>query len=152
MKSVCSLIGLRNNKLHCKCNECNKRWLTPISRLIKKFPNTYEFCNNNINKFDLLVEKGVYPYEYMDSWERFDETLPDKKAFHSKLYLKEITDKDYIHVQKVFEEFNIKHLGEYYNCIFKVIHYCLQKCLKTSEINVLKYVNFILFIFYQHLD
>ena len=33
----------------------------------------------------------VYPYEYMDNWERFDETsLPDKKAFYSELSLKEI--------------------------------------------------------------
>ena len=54
----------------------------------------------------------------MDSWERFEETLPDKKAFHSKLYLKEMTDKGYIHAQKVFEEFSIKNIGEYHSlCI-----------------------------------
>ena len=49
----------------------------------------------------MLLRKGVYPYEYMDSWERFNETsLPDKKAFYSKLNLGEITDKDYAHAQK----------------------------------------------------
>ena len=48
----------------------------------------------------------------MDSSERFDETLPDKKAFYSKLYLEDITDKDYTHAQKVFEEFKLKNLGE----------------------------------------
>ena len=41
--------------------------------------------------------------------------MPDKKAFYSKLYIKEITDEDYIHAPKVFEEFNNKSLGEYHN-------------------------------------
>ena len=50
----------------------------------------------------------------MDSWGRFDETiLPNKKAFCSELYLEDITDEDYIHAQKVFEELNIKNLGKY---------------------------------------
>ena len=57
---------------------------------------------------------GVYPYEYMDSWERFDETsLPDKKSFYSELYLEDITDKDYAHAQNVFEELKLKILGDY---------------------------------------
>ena len=47
---------------------------------MKKFKNTYSFCNNDLNKFILLLRKGVYPYEYMDSWERFNDTsLPSKK-------------------------------------------------------------------------
>ena len=42
--------------------------------------NIYEFCNGDINKFILLLRKGVYPDEYTDSWERFDKTvLPNKK-------------------------------------------------------------------------
>ena len=41
--------------------------------LIKKFPNTYQLCNNDRNKFELLLRKGVYPYKYMDSWKRFEE-------------------------------------------------------------------------------
>ena len=50
----------------------------------------------------------------MDSWERFNETtLPNKKTFYSKLYLKNIADGDYIHAQKVFKEFEIKNLGQY---------------------------------------
>ena len=59
-----------------------RKQLKPINGLIKKFPNTYTFCNNDINKFILLLREWVYPYEYMDSWERFDEiSLPDKKYF-----------------------------------------------------------------------
>ena len=74
IKSVCNFIGLENNKLSCKCKECKKRQLMQINRLIKKFPNVYQFCNEGINKFVLSLRKGVYPYKYMDSWERFDET------------------------------------------------------------------------------
>ena len=57
---------------------------------------------------------GVYPYEYMDSWERFDETsLPDKKSFYSELYLEDITDKVYTHAQKVFKKLRLKNPGYY---------------------------------------
>ena len=42
----------------------------------------------------------------MESWERFNEvSLPNKKAFYSELILEDITNEDYIHAQKVFEEF-----------------------------------------------
>ena len=93
-----------------------KKWLMLINGLIKKLPNIYQFCNEDINEFVLLLRKGIYPYEYMDSWERFDETsLPDKKAFYSELYLEGITDKDYTHAQKVFEKFNLKNLGDYHD-------------------------------------
>ena len=50
----------------------------------------------------------------MDNWERFNETLlPNKEAFCSNLNMKDITDTDYAHANKVFKEFKIKHLGEY---------------------------------------
>ena len=65
---------------------------------------TYQFCNGDINKFVLLLRKGIYLYESMDSWERFDEKLLDKKYVYSKLNLEDISDKDYTHAQKVFEE------------------------------------------------
>ena len=64
----------------------------------------------------MLLRKGVYPYEYMDSWEKFDETtLPPKEAFHSNLNLEDISNEDYAHAQKVWEIFEIKNLGEYHN-------------------------------------
>ena len=72
--------------------------MKPINGLIKNFPNIYQFCNEDINKFVLLLRKGVYPYKYMNSWKRFDEVLlPNKKAFYSELCLEDITDKDYTH-------------------------------------------------------
>ena len=52
--------------------------------------------------FVLLLRKGVYPYEYMDNWERFNKTsLPPKKAFYSELNLEDITEKNYNHSQYV---------------------------------------------------
>ena len=66
-----------------------------MNDLIKKLSNIHQFCNGDINKFVSLLRKGFYPYEYMDSWEKFDETtLPDKKAFYSELKIKDITDED----------------------------------------------------------
>ena len=76
----------------------------------------YQFCNGDLNKFVLLLRKGVYPYEYMDSWERFNETsLPPKESFYSELNLEDISDKDYLHAQKVWDVFEIRNLGEYHD-------------------------------------
>ena len=62
-----------------------KKIVKATNELIKKFPNVYQFCNEDITKFVLLLRKGVYPYEYMDSWKRFDEaSLPNKKVFYSQ--------------------------------------------------------------------
>ena len=64
----------------------------------------------------MLLRKGVYPYEYMDSWEKLNETvLPPKKAFYSNLNLEDISDEDYLHAQKVCDVFKIKNLGEYHD-------------------------------------
>ena len=80
------------------------------------FSNTYKFRNGDINKFIILLRKGVYPCEYMDSFERFNETIsPNEKSFYSELNLEHITDEDYTHAQKLFKEFKIKNQGEYHD-------------------------------------
>ena len=81
--------------------------------LIKRFYNTYQLSDNDINKFKLLLRKGVYPNEYMDSWKRFNETeLPSKDKFYSKLNLEDISSDDYTHAINVLDTFNIGNLGE----------------------------------------
>ena len=66
------------------------------------FFNTCEFSNHNKNKFISLPRKGVYPYAYMDDWEKFNETsLPEKKDFYSQLNMEDITDA-FKHTQKEF--------------------------------------------------
>ena len=63
----------------------------------------------------MLLRKGVYPYEYMDSWEKFDETsLPPKKDFYSELILEDISDSDYEHAKKVFEKY-CKNMRDYHD-------------------------------------
>ena len=70
----------------------------------KDFSTLYKFCNGDLNKFVLLLRKGIYPYEYINSWKRFDEnTIPPKEAFYRELNLENITDKDYEYVKKVWE-------------------------------------------------
>ena len=80
----------------------------------------------------------------MDSWERFNETsLPDKKAFYSELNLEDITDKDYAHAQKVFEEFKLKNLGDYHDLYVQsdtllladVFENFRNKCIEIYELD-----------------
>ena len=57
--------------------------------LVERFANTYIFCDNDLNKFLILLRKGVYPYEYMGEWDKFNEkVLPGKEPFCSNLTLK----------------------------------------------------------------
>ena len=89
--------------------------------LIKRFYNTYQLSDNDINKFELLLRKGVYPYEYMDSWKRFNETeLLSKDKFYSTLNLEDISDDDYAHAVNVWNTFNISNLGEYHDLHVKL--------------------------------
>ena len=96
INSKCDYIKFKNNRPEYRCKECNDKSYRSINDLIKKFPNTYQFINKDLNKFILLLRKGVYPYDYMDSWKRFNETsLPDKKSFYNKLNLEDITSRVY---------------------------------------------------------
>ena len=95
INSECSFVRLKDNRLTYKCKECKEEWKRPINELIENFSSVYHFCNCDLNKFILLLRKGLYPYEYMDSLEKFDETaLPVKEAFYSNLNLEDISDKD----------------------------------------------------------
>ena len=70
----------KENCKYIKCKKCNNKSYKSIDALKIKLPNTYQFCNNDNNKFLLLLRKGVYPCKYMDNWERFNKTmLPPKK-------------------------------------------------------------------------
>ena len=93
-----------------------ERMKRPINELIENFPGVYQFCNGDLNKSALLLRKGDFPYEYMDSWEKIDEnTLPPKEAFYSNLNLEDISDEDYAHAQKVWDVFEINNFVEYHD-------------------------------------
>ena len=116
-KSCLDYMTTKDEKFIFRCFECKKNSMKNFSKeLIKRFANIYEFCNGDINKFILLSRKGVYPYEYMDSWGRFNETsLTDKEAFYSNLNMEDITDVDHRDAKRVFKSFNNKNLGDYHD-------------------------------------
>ena len=73
-----------------------------------------------MNKFVSLLRKGVYPYEYMDEWNKFNEKeLPVKKSFYSNLKMEDISDTDYKHANNVFRKFNLNNLGDYHDLYMK---------------------------------
>ena len=111
-------IKIKDNdkSVYTRCNTSKKRSKQPINSLKDKFPSTYQLAKGNMDTFIFLLRKGVYPYEYMDSWEKFDETkLPSLDKFYSNLNLEDIDKDDYKHAQKVWSTFNIKNLGEYHD-------------------------------------
>ena len=74
-KSCLDYMTTKDEQLIFNCFRCKKNYEKNFNKdLIKRFANTYEFCNADLNKFILLLRKGVYAYKYMDSWKRFDET------------------------------------------------------------------------------
>ena len=73
---------------------CNKDYSNKLNEKLKKwFKSTSKFSNDDINKFILLSKKGVYPYEYIDEWEKFNEaTLTKKEEIYSNLNTEVITN------------------------------------------------------------
>ena len=121
-KSCLDYMTTKNEQLIFRCFGCKNDYNKDFNKeLIKRFTNIYEFCNEDLNKIILLLRKSVYQYEYMDSWERFNETsFPDKEAFYSNLNMEYITDVDHRHAKRVFNEaapknLSNKNLGDYHD-------------------------------------
>ena len=71
-------------------------------KLKQKLANTYKFAKQDINKFILLLKKDVYRDEYIDDWEKFNDTsLPEKEDFYTNLNMEDISDANYKHGKKV---------------------------------------------------
>ena len=72
--------------------------------LKKRIANTYTFSSHNINKFMMVLRKGVYPYEYKDVWEKYQlkylHSLPEKEDFYYHLNMEDITNADYTQAKK----------------------------------------------------
>ena len=63
-----------------------------------------------------MLRKGVYPYEYADTWERFSEvSLSSKEDFYSNLNMEDISDIDYRHANTVFKVFKLENVGNYHD-------------------------------------
>ena len=125
----------KDEQLIFRCFECKKNYKKNFNKeLINGFSSTYKFCNGDINKC----------IEYMDSWERFNETsLPDKEAFYSNLNMEDITDVDHRHAKKVFKSLNNKNLDDYHDLsaqsdtllIADVFENFRNMCIKVYELD-----------------
>ena len=135
----------KNEKLILKCFNCETYYKKKFNKqLIKRFASMYEFCNKDLNKCIQLLRKGVYPYEYMDNWERFNKiSLPSKESFYSNLNMENIDIIDYRHGNNVFKRFKLKNLGEYHDLYVQsdtlllaaVFENFRNKCLEVYELD-----------------
>ena len=74
---------MKDNLINYKYLSCNKNYSNKIGEELKeRFKNTFKFSDN---EFILWLRKGVYPYEYMDDCEKFNETTLPEKEFYRNL-------------------------------------------------------------------
>ena len=87
-----------------------------VNNLAKGGHEFWGFEKRSPKQKELLIRKGVYPYQHMDSWDKFEEKrLPSKDEFYSKLNMSGISEKDYQHACKVWNEFGLKNMGDYHD-------------------------------------
>ena len=150
-KSDLCFVRVMNETLLFKFIECEKEYEKEFNKeLLERFANTYKFCNNDLDKFVMLLRKGVYPYEYIDEWDKFNEkVLPGKDSFYSNLTLENISEIDYAHANNVFKKFNINNLGEYHDLYVRsdillladIFENFRQSCLKNYELDPAHFVS-----------
>ena len=117
-----SLDELVDNITKCgKCDNCknddkndDKKCVNPHYVNLKYTSQLFKY-----NELDLMARKGVYPYDFMDSFNKFNEQLPSKDDFYSILNDTDISDDDYKHAQNVWRTFSLKNMGEYHDLYLK---------------------------------
>lgn len=142
-----SLSSLSNN-LKWNQKKYLQRFFKDLPKLSKNSIKDNIFIKNlskiSNNKIKLLSKKGVYPYEYVDSFDKFDETkLPSKDEFYSFLNDSQISYKDYYHAKNVWKTFDINNLGEYHDLylltdvllLTDVITNFIDVCYKNYELD-----------------
>ena len=95
-----------------------------LDRLVSNLPyEVFKYTSEEIQdkeKLNLMKQKGVYPYDYMDSFDRFTENkLPNKGDFYSILNDEHISDEQYTHAIKVWNTFKLYNMGEYHDLYLK---------------------------------
>ena len=149
--SCLDYIKIKNEKLLLKCFNCNNYYKKKFNKdLIEKFKNAYSFCDNDLNKFVMLLRKGVYPYEYMDGWDKFNETsIPSKESLYSNLTMENISETDYRHANNVFKTFKLNNLGDYHDLYVQsntllladVFENFRKACIKTYELDPAHFIS-----------
>ena len=94
-----------------------------LDKLVSNLPKeAFKYTSEEFTgkKPNLMSQKGVYPYDYMDCFEKFDQTeLPTKEQFYSTLNDQHVTNGEYDHARKVWKIFDIKTMGEYHDLYLK---------------------------------
>ena len=94
-----------------------------LDNLVKNLPDeAFNYTKHEFKKeqFNLMKQKGIYPYDHMDCFDRFNETkLPVQQDFYSILNNEHISDKQYKHAQNVWDTFNLKTMGDYHDLYLK---------------------------------
>ena len=94
-----------------------------LDSLVKNLNEDYFKClsqefDNNV--LDLVKRKRFYPYEYMSDFEKFKEELSSKEKLYSSLTGQKISDKEYDHVLKVWNKFEMITMKHYHDFLFKM--------------------------------
>ena len=114
----------------------------------KDFIYTKDYFTDPV-QFGLVKRKGVYPYDYMDSFSKFnDMELPERKEFYSLLIDKNISEDDYKHAKDVWNTFNLQNMGEYHDLYLKtdillltdVLENFRKTCLTYYKLDPLHYI------------
>ena len=94
-----------------------------LDNLVKNLPDeAFKYTKHEFKKeqFNLMKQKGIYPYDHMDCFDRFNESqLPKKQDFYSILNNEHISDEQYKHAQNVWDTFNLKTMGDYHDLYLK---------------------------------
>ena len=133
-----------------------------LDRLFKNLPDEdfkYLVEECGLKNLDLLKQKGAYPYEYMNSFERFKEKkMPARKYFFSSTKKRKIVDdgkksdghvsvKNYLMCKKIWDKFDIKDMEDYHNHYLKkdvlllvgVFEKFIDTCLKFYRLDPCHY-------------
>ena len=132
-KSNLDYIKTKNEKLVLECYNCKQRYRKKFNKeLIKRFASTYEFCNNDLNKFVLLLRNII-----------------TKEGFYSNLNMEDISDTDYRHANNVFKGFELENLGDYDNLYVRsdtllladVFNNFRDMCIKEYELDPARFLS-----------
>ena len=99
--------NFKDDLIEYKCLDCNKTYKQKFDEKLKvRFFYIYKFSYRDNDKCVLLLQEGVYPFEYMNDWEKCNEaTLPERESFYSHLNMEDIADKDHVYAKTVCKEF-----------------------------------------------
>ena len=100
----------------------------------------FGFENRSEKQYELLRRKGVYPYEHITSWDRFEDTeLPPIESFYSSLNMSGVSESDYQHAQRVWEEFWVRNIGDYHDLYLRTDLVLLAKAFEAFRETCLRH-------------